>query len=263
VPALAVEQAATYLGRGGVPPESYLNLLRTRTAEMLGRGKVGTRDETVATLWAMSFELVHQENPSAYELLEICACLAPENIPLDLFTKHADLLSAPLNVTAVDVLMFGEAVATLLDYGLVKGGPSLIHMHRLVQAALRAGGVSAASQSRSQGVVDVASDTLRGALTLLRAHAPADIDDNPSVWPQWASLLPHVLAIADRIHDRDMTDVSLADDLSWLLDRAGAFLWNRSRSDAAIPLCDCGAAYQRIDPWRRPSRHTELPEQPR
>jgi hypothetical protein len=47
---LAVEQAATYLGRGGVPPESYLNLLRTRTAEMLGRGKVGTRDETVATI---------------------------------------------------------------------------------------------------------------------------------------------------------------------------------------------------------------------
>jgi hypothetical protein len=134
---LALEQAAAYLDRGGLPPDAYLELLRTRTSDMLGRGKAGSRNQTVATLWEVSFEQVREENPSAYQLLEICAYLAPEGIPLDLFTKHADLLTAPLAATAADVLAFGEAAATLLDYALVKGGPSMVHMHRLVQAALR------------------------------------------------------------------------------------------------------------------------------
>jgi Tetratricopeptide repeat len=47
---LALEQAAAYLDRGGLRPDAYLKLLRTRTADMLGRGKVESRAQTVATL---------------------------------------------------------------------------------------------------------------------------------------------------------------------------------------------------------------------
>ena len=43
-------------------------------------------------------------------LLELCAYLAPEPIPLDLFTAHAGSLPAPLAAAAADPLAFSEVI---------------------------------------------------------------------------------------------------------------------------------------------------------
>ena len=50
----------------------------------------------VDTTWAISLERLHTVNPAAVALLEISAFLAPEPIPLSLFTEHPDLLDEPL-----------------------------------------------------------------------------------------------------------------------------------------------------------------------
>ena len=72
------------------------------------------------------------------QLLEICAYLAPEPVPLDLFTAHADLLPEPLAAAAADPLAFNDALMVLVDYSLAKRTAAGLQLHRLVQATTRA-----------------------------------------------------------------------------------------------------------------------------
>lgn len=134
---LALEQAAAYIRRSGVPADRYLRQLRQRAQDMIRRGTVAGRDETIATLWDISLERVRAENPAATQLLDLCAYLAPERIPLDLFTGHPDRLPEPLAATAADELAFDEAVAVLADYSLVSRTEAGLQVHRLLQGALR------------------------------------------------------------------------------------------------------------------------------
>jgi hypothetical protein len=135
---LALEQAAAYMDRAQQPAEEYLQLLRSRAAELYARGRVSSRTDTVATLWNVSLDRAAAEDPAAVQLLEICSYLAPEPVPLDLFTGHTDLLPAPLSAAAADPLAFTDTVAVLADYSLAKRSGAGLQVHRLVQAAVRA-----------------------------------------------------------------------------------------------------------------------------
>ena len=134
---LALEQAAAYIRRTGKPPAEYLRQLRERAGDMYKRGKVAGRDVTIATLWDISLEHVRRDSPAAAQLLDLCAYLAPDRIPLDLFTGHPDLLPQPLATAAADELAFDEAVAVLSDYSLVSRTEAGLQVHRLLQGALR------------------------------------------------------------------------------------------------------------------------------
>jgi hypothetical protein len=135
---LALEQAAAYIDRAQEPAEEYLELLRTRAGELYALGRVSSRTDTVATLWNVSLDRAAAENPAAVQLLEVCAYLAPEPVPLDLFTAHADLLPTPLSAAAADRLALTEAIRVLADYSLASRSSAGIQVHRLVQAATRA-----------------------------------------------------------------------------------------------------------------------------
>jgi hypothetical protein len=135
---LALEQAAAYLDRSAMPPGEYLALLRQRAKDLYPRGQVSGRGDTIATLWDITLERIRAEQPAAVVLLDLCAYLAPEPIPLDLFTSHAELLPPPLAAAAADVLAFNEVVAALVDYSLAKRTQTGLQLHRLVQGVIRA-----------------------------------------------------------------------------------------------------------------------------
>jgi hypothetical protein len=135
---LALEQAAAYLDRSAMPAGDYLGLLRRRAAELYARGQVSGRRDTIATLWDITLERISTEDPAAVVLLELCAYLAPEPIPLNLFSLHADLLPQPLSAAAPDPLAFSEVIGTLVDYSLAKRTQSGLQLHRLVQGVIRA-----------------------------------------------------------------------------------------------------------------------------
>lgn len=135
---LALEQAGAYMDQTGMPGQEYLELLRTRAGELATRGRVRSRQDTMATLWNISLNQVEGLNQAAFQLLEICAYLAPEPVPLDLFTGHTDLLPAPLSETAADLVRFNDVLGVLVDYSLAKRSAAGLQMHRLVQAACRA-----------------------------------------------------------------------------------------------------------------------------
>jgi tetratricopeptide (TPR) repeat protein len=235
---LALEQAGAYLDRTRVPAEELLEQLRSGAA---GPGSAGSHTETVATLWDISLERVAAGSLGAIQLLEVCAYLAPEPVPLDLFIAHPGLLPEPLSKTAGDRIAFNDTVAVLVDYSLAKRSRAGLQMHRMVQAAVRA---------RCDGRTETEWHPLEAALLLLRVHASAEVIDHPGVWPRWEGLLPHVLAAAkhvERLLSRMLAAAEFVDpaqghgselmrDASWLLDRAGTYQQVNARLGAAHSL---------------------------
>ena len=241
---LALEQAAAYLDISQMPGHEYLELLRTRAADLLRRGTVAARqDITIATLWDLSLERITSQRPAAVQLLDLCAYLAPEPIPLDLFTTHPDLLPQPLSAATADQLTFADTLAVLADYSLAKRTDTGLQLHRLVQAAIRArhqhtGPAAQTPEKTGQGG-GPAHDPLTVTLAVLRANAPEKITGVPAAWPRWTVLLPHVLAATDHLGPAagEPSPVTM-EDASWLLDRAATYLRVRGRPADAKPLLE-------------------------
>ena len=134
---LALDQAAAYLDQTGTPPEEYLRLLRIRGADLYGRGHASGHPDTVATIWSVSIDRLQVTEPAAVQLLELCAWLAPEAIPLDLFTGHCDQLPESLAATAANLVAFNDTAGALVDYSLARRTGGTIVIHRLVQDVTR------------------------------------------------------------------------------------------------------------------------------
>ncbi|HEX3489299.1 MAG TPA: FxSxx-COOH system tetratricopeptide repeat protein [Streptosporangiaceae bacterium] len=179
---LALEQAAAYLDQSKLPPEEYAELLRSRAADLFGRGTVTSHSETIATLWDISLERISDLNQAAIQLLQLCAYLAPEPIPLELFTRQLDRLPEPLASAAADRLAFTDTIAVLVDYSLARRSSGGLDLHRLVQDAVR-DGLSSAEAAET-----------RDRTEAILAHGHPGDPSNPAIWPRWAPLMPHLLA---------------------------------------------------------------------
>jgi tetratricopeptide (TPR) repeat protein len=249
---LALEQAAAWLDRSQMPGAEYLELLRSRGAELYARGQVSGRADTIATLWDISVSRITAQNPAAVQLLGVCAYLAPEPIPLDLFTVHADLLPEPLSSAAADRLTFSEAIAVLVDYSLAKRTAAGLQLHRLVQATIRArdsgpvhppGGTSGSTSQMADREAGPVMDLLALALQLLRADAPSQIVSAPQDWPRWAVLLPHVMAATGHTdHASREPGPAVMADAARLLYRAGTYLQVHAQLTDAKTVVERGLA---------------------
>jgi tetratricopeptide (TPR) repeat protein len=76
-------------------------------------------------------------SPAAAALLHLCAFLAPEDIPLDLFPEGAEFFPESLAGTATDPIALHDAVAAARRLSLLEVEDEAISLHRLVQAAVR------------------------------------------------------------------------------------------------------------------------------
>ncbi|NUT91493.1 MAG: tetratricopeptide repeat protein [Saccharothrix sp.] len=220
---LAIEQAAAYLESTRLPLVDYLDLLRTQTARMLPKGRVAGRSETLATLWDLSLAALAEQDLAAVQLVEILAWLAPEPVPLDLFTKHPDELPEPLASVVTDPVGLVDTVGALADWYLIRrtSGEMTI-AHRLLQQSLRA----RPDRYRTPSLDVVAQ-------RLLRTDLPGRIMTEPGNWPRWRAMLPHVLAIHDNLTQDHTTATP---DTEWLLDRAATYLQTHGRPGEAQPL---------------------------
>ena len=181
---LAAAQAAGYLEQTDLPAADYLRRFRTRRATLLARGDVVGYAGRIDTAWALSLERLRGEDPAAVQLLELAAFLAPEPIPLSLFSDHADLLDEPLRATAADPDALADTVGALVGYSLARRHPDGFQVHRLVQAVIR-----------HQLPPDRQQATAEQVVALLAAASPGDPED-PASWAAYAQLAPHVLATA-------------------------------------------------------------------
>ena len=218
---LAVDQAANLLADTGITPDTYLEQLSKRAGTVLARG-VEESQRSVAASWAVSCDRLAADDPAALELLSLVAWLAPEPVPLTLVTEHSDVLPAALAEAAVDPLVFGETTALLRRRGLARVTPTNIELHRVPAALLRA------------RVADEASLWAAIVVRVLHDGMPDRAWNNVSVWPQWRTLLPHILAAADPARPLDDVATEVID----LLVEASYYVLSHGEPRTALPLVE-------------------------
>ena len=160
----------------------------------------------------------------------MCAFLAPEPIPEDLFTSAPGELPGELAARAADPLAWRQTLAHLARQSLARIDQRGLVMHRLTQAILR-----------DRLTPEQAAATRACAEAILAAADPGD-PGNPVTWPRWAQLMPHLLAA-----DLAATD---SRDLRWMACNACWYLLARGDTRTAHDLAS-GLAPALARPARR------------
>jgi Tetratricopeptide repeat/Domain of unknown function (DUF4062)/NB-ARC domain len=239
---LAVAQAAAFMDDTATSGPDYLNLLGSRAAHVLAGGTLAGYGTSVAASWTVAFDRMAADSPAGMMLLSIAARMAPEPVPLTVFTADPGLLPQPLASVVADPLAMAELIMLLRRRAMARVDAEGLQMHRLVQTLLN----HRPSDPRLL-------DPTHTAVGLLRAAAPADPWNNPKVWSQWRPLLSHILAVTqldpyqvdiDDCNGAITADTAHLDGIAWLLDRAGTYLQARGDPRAARPLLE--RAYRTI-----------------
>ncbi|KIF71238.1 cytochrome C [Streptomyces sp. AcH 505] len=182
---LAIEQAGAWHAATGMPVAEYLELLAARRPEILELDPSPDYPVTVAAAWNISLERLAQNNPAARQLLEICAGMAPEPIPLSMLRGgHKVEITPELDPVLRDPLLLARATRDLSKLSLIKldHKSGTLQMHRLMQNVL-ASGIASDEQER-----------MRRAAHLLLSTAKPGSPESPEHWPAYQALLPHVIA---------------------------------------------------------------------
>ena len=183
---MALEQASAYIERTCITLLEYQRLFQLQPKEIMDYS------QSVAT-GSLSMDRVREESPVAAGLLNLCAFLDPDNIPLKIFSEGIQHLPESLATTVADPLALNESIEVLKRYSLVKvsekslaGMPEkTLSIHRIVQTVIR---------SRLENGNIWAEATLR----IISDAFPIKGDDPESIdmqkWLDCSQLLPHALA---------------------------------------------------------------------
>ena len=197
---LAISQAGAYMDQNHLGPRDYLRLLAAHPAHLYATGDEDTVSErTIARIWRITLDRL-ADDPLAGQVLRILAWYAPEAIP------HA-LLDGLADPPALQ-----EAVGRLAAYSMLTADTGALAMHRLVQAVTRTPDPGDPHRD-PQAIADA-----RDQATRQLAAAIPDTQD-PTGWPQWRTLLPHIDALASHAPPDADTETT-----GYLLNQAGLFL---------------------------------------
>ena len=209
---LALDHAAAYIRRTGIDFATYEAL----AADLLTRApKGGDYDTPVLATFSLAIDEVSEACPEAQKLMGLCAFLAPDRIPISLFTD--DVLSE---------IVRGEAVAALQEVSLLTleplddGSPG-ISMHRLVQATMR---------GRLEEIGE--HENAAALATELVADAYPSPASDVSNWPACARLTPHAVAVFEHAPDSG----NGADETARLLRQTALNYVSRAAHAEAEPL---------------------------
>jgi tetratricopeptide (TPR) repeat protein len=222
---LALAQAATYIAAYGISIEGYLSLYSKASARMLAAGPAPAGyPHTVATTWLLHFDALLQSHPAAVDVLNLCAFLAPDLIPLGLLldTPPPDIFPGKLAAVADDPVERDTAIGALVSTSLLdRLDDSTVRIHRLVQEVTRA-----------QLTADERRAWATASVRLVSAAYPDD-PDRPENWGRAATLTAHGLIAARRAEEDPGEDTG---DLIDLLNAMGIYLSGRAELTSAREL---------------------------
>jgi len=202
---LAIAQAAGFIAETGMPAAKYLDMLGKGPGRLLEHRAPGcSYPWSLAAATRMIADRLAGEDLAAAELASLCAFLAPEPIPPELFTSAVSVLPGELAARAVEPLAWHQTLNHLVHQSLARIDHRGLQMHKLTQAILRdrlTPAQAAATRARTEAI--------------LAASNPGDPPD-PATWPRWAPLMPHVLAAALAATDNPELR-GLACDACWYL----------------------------------------------
>jgi hypothetical protein len=185
---LAVEQAGCFLygflTDSSLDVEDYLEQLQARPANAgLAEPTLHRHPGLVAVVVA-SRDRLAQLCPSAAQVLDQLAFLAPEPLPVIPLrsSPHAEQDGVHLG----DVTTTAEILRHLTDLGLIGRAGNAVQVHRLIQAVVR---------TRLTPQEQLRTRLMASELVATWRHGDPD---NPADWPSYAVLTPHVQALTNR-----------------------------------------------------------------
>ena len=213
---LAIRMAAAYMKETGVTAGTYLARLTGAGAVLEWKQTGGKLERTVAWIWHKSLDRINQDHgPFPQELLRMLAWLAPTDIPVQLLHDLPDRTGDEVD----------EALGRLAAYGLIGRTGDALTVHRMVQAAARH--VAGREPTIEQAVATARETTA----ALLYAVVPHYSD--PTGWPLWRLLLPHIDALAAHTSPAEDDSAILA-----LLGQEALFLRHQGQVSRAIALSE-------------------------
>jgi hypothetical protein len=234
---LAHEQAGAYCERLDVSFAEYRRRFETAPVRLLD----DTRDApaeyhdglTVAKTFALAIEEAAKLHPAAEPLIVHAALLAPDVIPLFLFSEAREKLGEPL-ATALAGDGLDEAIAELRTFALIdresiadERGLSITHdairLHRLVREI-----AMARRESEARAGMRLA---LIASLALVY---PEDGDENPASWSRCGLLTPHVLTTCER----EKAGLAANVECARLLNRTAGYFYARAALSEGRPLLE-------------------------
>lgn len=210
---LALEQAGAYIEGTGISLSAYLKLFKERQKELLSRGKPDAYPDIMATTWDISFQKASEEAPSSADLLNLCAFLAPDDIPKSLLTDGVEHLPEPLASTVTDEMALNDAVAALKRYSLMNVAGKSLSVHRLVQAV---------AQDRLSD--EEKKQWAEAAVRLVNDAFPFKSQDIRT-WDVCSVLLPHALTASGYAEEFGAAQKETVR----LLNHAGNYLFGRAK----------------------------------
>lgn len=138
---LALDQAGAYIEETKCGLTGYLELYQKRRTDLLERrGIVSSgHPDSVTTTFSLSFEKVKKSNNAAVALLQLCAFLDPDAIPVEIISKGASAFGPELQSIASDLFEQNKAIEKLLKYSLLyrDTNTNTLTIHRLLQAVIK------------------------------------------------------------------------------------------------------------------------------
>jgi hypothetical protein len=216
---LAVEQAGAWLAETGIPASTYIEELAQQAARVLSLNQPSDYPLPVATTWNISFELLRKRSPAAVRLLELCSFLAPEPVSMTLLRRDEMLrVLIPKDDSLRDKMMLGRVIREINRFALAKvdAASNTLQVHRLVQTVIRAQ-LSDEEQDRTCHEVH---------RVLVGARPDEGDTDDPSNWPRYNEIWPHLTPSRARECHEEET-------LQLLIDRV-RYLWKRGELERAL-----------------------------
>ena len=171
---LALDQAGAFIEETPSSFAEYLSLLRAEKEKLLAeRGSLGDHP-SVTTTFSLAFTKVAEQSSAAADLIRLCAFLAPDAIPEEMFADHGSF-------------DFTKMLREATRFSLIDRDPGskTLDIHRLVQAVVRAG----MSKSEQRGWAERAVRAVNDAFPYIEFEN----------WALCQRLLPHAQVCASLI----------------------------------------------------------------
>lgn len=134
---LALEQAGAYIEQTGISLSEYLDLFINNASHVLKQGTPFDYQNTIATTWEISFQILNVKSPASLDLLNLLSFLSAENIPKSLILKEKMIFPEPLVSALANEIGFNQTIAALRSYSLISVTEESLSVHQLVQAVTR------------------------------------------------------------------------------------------------------------------------------
>ncbi|GAM34005.1 hypothetical protein TCE0_014r01313 [Talaromyces pinophilus] len=211
---LAITQAGSYIASRSprVTISRYLELFHESESNQIyflehEAAKDIRRDPSIRyaiiRTWQLSFEQIHQDQPSATDLLALMSMFDRQGIPEELVRGD------------YDILQFEDIIATLVDYSLIQSEINdQFIMHRLVQLSVR----------RWLEIHHQLRDLQAQSRRIMARTFPNGHDEN---WARCRRLFVHVRSVLENTSDIDDGDelnaATIQSNCGWFLFRQGVY----------------------------------------